>query len=203
MLYFIIKMISWIIFKCFFGLRITGSKNLPKSGPFIVVANHSSVFDGFILAASIKPKITFMVATYLFKINFYRYILQGVDAIPVQRDGSDISALKKSIKALKQGGILGIFPEGRMKKEEDSTSVKAGAAYLATKINVPIVPIAIKGAGEALPVGRKWPKLSRIEVRIGKPIITSKTSNKNKKIIEKIVNTYMKEIYRGERNATD
>lgn len=188
-------MISWIIFKCFFGLRITGSKNLPKSGPFIVVANHSSVFDGFILAASIKPKITFMAAAYLFKINFYRYILQGMDAIPVQRDGSDIFALKKSIKALKQGGILGIFPEGRMKKEEDSTSAKAGAAYLAIKTNVPIVPIAILGSGKALPVRKKWPKFSKIRVRIGKPIITSKTLSIDKKIIEKIVNTYMKEIY--------
>ncbi len=195
MLYFIVKMISWIIFKCFFGLRITGSKNLPKSGPFIVVANHSSVFDGFILAASIKPKITFMAAAYLFKINFYRYILQGMDAIPVQRDGSDIFALKKSIKALKQGGILGIFPEGRMKKEEDSTSAKAGAAYLAIKTNVPIVPIAILGSGKALPVRKKWPKFSKIRVRIGKPIITSKTLSIDKKIIEKIVNTYMKEIY--------
>jgi len=195
LLYFIVKMISWIIFKCFFGLRITGSKNLPKSGPFIVVANHSSVFDGFILAASIKPKITFMAAAYLFKINFYRYILQGMDAIPVQRDGSDIFALKKSIKALKQGGILGIFPEGRMKKEEDSTSAKAGAAYLAIKTNVPIVPIAILGSGKALPVRKKWPKFSKIRVRIGKPIITSKTLSIDKKIIEKIVNTYMKEIY--------
>lgn len=187
-------MISWIIFKCFFGLRITGGKNLPKSGPFIVVANHSSVFDGFIIASSIKPKITFMAAAYLFKTRFYRYILQGVDAIPVQRDGSDISALKKSIKVLKQGNILGIFPEGRMKKEEDSFSAKAGAAYLAIKINVPIVPIAIKGAGKALPVGKKWPKFSKIEVRIGKPIIPSKTLTKNKKNIERIVNAYMEKI---------
>ncbi|MEA2022362.1 MAG: lysophospholipid acyltransferase family protein [Candidatus Caldatribacteriota bacterium] len=187
-------MISWIIFKCFFGLRITGSKNLPKSGPFIVVANHSSVFDGFILASSIKPKITFMAAAYLFKINFYRYILQGVGAIPVQRNGSDIFALKKSIEILKQGDILGIFPEGRMKNKEDSVSAKAGAAYLAVKTNVPIVPIAIKGADKALPVGKKWPKFSRIEVQIGKPIITSKALNINKKNIEKIVNIYMKEI---------
>ena len=203
MLYFIVKMISWIIFKCFFGLRITGSKNLPKSGPFIVVANHSSVFDGFILASSIKPKITFLSAAYLFKMRFYGFVLRGVGAIPIQRNGSDISALKKSIKALKQGDILGIFPEGRMKKEEDSTSAKAGAAYLAVKTDVPIIPLAIKGADMILPAGEKWPKFSRIEVQIGKSIITSKASNKNKKIIEKIVNTYMKEIYRGERNATD
>jgi len=69
---------------------------------------------------------------------------------------------KKSIKALKQGGILGIFPEGRMKKEEDSTSAKAGAAYLAIKTNVPIVPIAILGSGKALPVRKNGLNLVKL-----------------------------------------
>ena len=166
-------MISWIIFKFFFGLRIIGSENLPGSGPFIVVANHSSVFDGFILLSSIKPKITFMAASYLFKMNFYGFILRGVGAIPVQRNGNDILALKKSLKVLKQGCILGIFPEGRIKNEKNDFSAKAGAAYLAVKTDVPIIPIAIKGASKALPVGEKWPKFSKIEVRIGKPINAS------------------------------
>ncbi|MCK5768452.1 MAG: 1-acyl-sn-glycerol-3-phosphate acyltransferase, partial [Candidatus Atribacteria bacterium] len=98
-------------------------------------------------------------------------------------------------KVLKNGGILGIFPEGRITKKENDSSVKAGAAYLAAKTNVPIVPIAILGSGKALPVRKKWPKFSKIRVRIGKPIITSKTLSIDKKIIEKIVNTYMKEIY--------
>jgi len=196
-------MISWIVFKFIFGLRITGHENLPKKGPFIIVANHSSVFDGFILISSMKSKITFMSAAYLFKVNFYGYILRGVGAIPVQRNGNDITALKKAIKTLKRGGILGIFPEGRIKNETNNFSPKAGAAYLSVKTNVPIIPLAIKGADTILPVGEKWPKFNRIVVRIGKPIVPSKVLNINKSTIEKIVNTYMKEIYEGEINATD
>ena len=165
------------------------------SGPYIIVANHSSVFDGFLLLSSIKSRITFLSAAYLFKKNVYGYILRVVGAIPVQRDGSDITALKKSIKVLTQGGILGIFPEGRIKNEKNNFSAKAGAAYLAVKKVVPILPIAIKGADKALPIGKKWPKFNRIEVRIGTPIITSNTSGMDKEIIKKIVDAYMKEIF--------
>jgi len=195
LLYYFIKILSWIIFKIFFGLRISGSENLPKSGPFILVANHSSIFDGFILVSSIKPKITFLSAAYLFKMRFYGFILRIVGAIPIQRNGSDISALKKSIKILKQSGILGIFPEGKIKNETDDFSAKAGAAYLAVKTDVPIIPLAIKGADKVLPAGKKWPNFSRIEVRIGKPIIPSKVLKVSRANIEKIVHTYMEEIY--------
>ena len=165
------------------------------SGPYIIVANHSSVFDGFLLLSSIKSRITFLSVAYLFKKNVYGYILRVVGAIPVQRDGSDITALKKSLKVLTQGGILGIFPEGRIKNEKNNFSAKAGAAYLAVKKVVPILPIAIKGADKALPIGEKWPKFNRIEVRIGKPIIPPNTSGMDKEIIKKIVDAYMKEIF--------
>ena len=194
MLYFIIKTISWITFHFFFGLRVTGSENIPVRGPFVIVANHTSVFDGFILVSIIKLKITFLSATYLFKTNFYGYILRGIGAVPVKRDGNDIQALRKSFKVLKNGGILGIFPEGRITKKENDSSVKAGAAYLAAKTKVPILPIAIRGADKALPVGKKCPKFSRIEVRIGKLINTSKVLEENKKNIYRIVDAYMKEI---------
>ena len=195
MLYIIIKNFSLIIFKLIFGLKIIGSKNIPKTGPFVIVANHSSLLDGFVLVSFVKPKITFMSAAYLFKMNFYGYILRGVGAIPVQGKGSDIKFIKKAIKVLQTGGVLGIFPEGRIVNEKDGFSAKAGAAYLAVKAEVPIIPMAIKGADKALPVGAKLPKLNKIEVKIGKPISCSKKIKLNKKILEDTVNSYMKEIY--------
>jgi 1-acyl-sn-glycerol-3-phosphate acyltransferase len=204
-----------IIFKLIFRLKITGRENIPKTGPFVIVANHSSVFDGFIVLSSIRPKITFMSAAYLFKMDFYGYILRGVGAIPVQRDGSDIALIKKSMRVLQAGGVLGsdialikksmrvlqaggvlgIFPEGRIVSEKDGFSAKAGAAYLAIKADVPIIPMAIKGANKALPLGAKFPKLNKIEVKIGKPIFCSKKIKLNKKILEDTVNSYMREIY--------
>lgn len=195
MLYIIIKSFSLIIFKLIFRLKIIGSENIPKTGPFVIVANHSSLLDGFILGSSVKPKITFMSAAYLFKMPFVGSILRGIGAIPVQGKGNDIKLIKKAMKVLQAGGVLGIFPEGRITNEKDDFSAKAGAAYLAVKVDVPIIPMAIKGAGKALPVGAKFPKLNKIEVKIGKPISGSKKIKLNKKILEDMVNSYMKEIY--------
>jgi 1-acyl-sn-glycerol-3-phosphate acyltransferase len=195
LLYIIIKSFSLIIFKLIFRLKIIGSENIPKTGPFVIVANHSSLLDGFVLVSSVKPKITFMSAAYLFKMPFVGNILRGVGAIPVQGKGNDIKLIKKAMKVLQAGGVLGIFPEGRITNQKDDFSAKAGAAYLAVKADVPIIPMAIKGAGKALPVGAKFPKLNKIEVKIGKPIFTSKKLKLNKKILKDIADSYMKEIY--------
>ena len=195
MLYIIIKNFSLIIFKLIFRLKIIGSENIPKTGPFVIVANHSSLLDGFILVSFVRPKITFMSAAYLFKMPFVGNILRGVGAIPVQGKGSDIKLIKKAIKVLQAGGVLGIFPEGRITNEKDDFSAKAGAAYLAIKADVQIIPMAIKGADKVLPVGAKFPKLKKIEVKIGKPISCSKKIKLNKKILEDTVNSYMKEIH--------
>lgn len=195
MLYIIIKSFSLIIFKLIFRLKIIGSENILKIGPFVIVANHSSLLDGFVLVSSVKPKITFMSAAYLFKMPFVGNILRGVGAIPVQGKGNDIKLIENAMKVLQTGGVLGIFPEGRITNEKDDFSAKAGAAYLAVKADVPIIPMAIKGAGKALPVGAKFPKLNRIEVKIGKPIFTSKKLKLNKKILKDIADSYMKEIY--------
>ena len=195
MLYIIIKSFSLVIFKLIFRLKIIGSENIPKTGSFVIVANHSSLLDGFVLISSVKPKVTFMSAAHLFKIPFVGNILRGVGAIPVQGKGSDIKLIKKAMKVLQAGGVLGIFPEGRITNEKDDFSAKAGAAYLAIKADVPIIPMAIKGADKALPVGAKFPKLNKIEVKIGKPISCSREIKLNKKILEDTVNSYMKEIY--------
>ena len=195
MLYIIIKSFSLIIFKLIFRLKIIGSENIPKTGPFIIVANHSSLLDGFVLVSFVRLKITFMSAAYLFKMPFVGNILRGVGAIPVQGKGNDIKLIKKAMKVLQAGGVLGIFPEGRITNQKDDFSAKAGAAYLAVKADVPIIPMAIKGAGKVLPVGAKFPKLNKIEVKIGKPISASKKNKLTKKNLEDTVNSYMKEIY--------
>lgn len=178
-----------------FRLKIIGSENIPKTGSFVIVANHSSLLDGFVLISSVKPKVTFMSAAYLFKIPLVGNILRRVGAIPVQGKGSDIKLIKEAMKVLQTGGVLGIFPEGRIVNEKDGFSAKAGAAYLAAKADVPIIPMAIKGADKVLPAGAKFPKLNKIEVKIGKPISCSKKIKLNKKILEDTVNSYMKEIY--------
>ncbi len=152
MLYVIAKIKFLIIFKLFFRLKVTGQQNIPQDGPFIIVANHSSLLDPVILGVSIKPKIIFVAAAYLFEIRWLGYLLRMAKSIPVQRE-NDIKAIKQSLKILQQGGVLGIFPEGGIDRQKDNFPVRAGAAYLATKVGVPIVPIKIKGADTKIILG--------------------------------------------------
>ena len=195
MLYNIAKCIGWIIFKLIFRLKVTGQEDLPKDGPFIIVANHSSLLDPVILGVSVRPKVIFIAAAYLFKIGWLGHILRKFNSIPVQRE-NDIKAIKQSLKILKQGGVLGIFPEGGIDRQKNNLPVRAGAAYLAAKIGVPIVPIRIKGADKALPRGAKFIRsLNKIEVEIKKPIFCSRQTNRNKEIIKRVVESYIKEIY--------
>lgn len=195
MLYIIAKIKFLIIFKLFFRLKVTGQQNIPQDGPFIIVANHSSLLDPIILGVSIKHTIIFVAAAYLFEIHWLGYLLRKANSIPVQRE-NDIKAIKQSLKILQRGGVLGIFPEGGVDRQKDDLPIKAGAAYLATKIGVPIVPIRIKGADKALPRGAKFIRsLNKIEVEIKKPIYCSRQTNKNKEIIKRVVESYIKEIY--------
>ena len=195
MLYIIAKIKFLIIFKLFFRLKVTGQQNIPQDGPFIIVANHSSLLDPVILVVSIRPKIIFVAAAYLFKISWLGYLLRKANSIPVQRE-NDIKAIKQALKILQQGGVLGIFPEGGIDRQKDDLPIKAGAAFLATRVGVPIVPIKIKGADKALPRGAKFIRsLNKIEVEIKKPIFCSRQTNKNKEIIKRVVEFYIKAIY--------
>ena len=195
MLYIIAKIKFLIIFKLLFRLKVTGQENILQDGPFIIVANHSSLLDPVILGVSIKPIIIFVAAAYLFEIGWLGYLLRMANSIPVQRE-NDIKAIKQSLKILQQGGVLGIFPEGGVDRQKDNLPIKAGAAYLATKVGIPIVPIKIKGADKVLPRGAKFIRsLNKIEVEIKKPIYCSRHTNKNKEIVERVVESYIKEIY--------
>ncbi|MGB2782617.1 MAG: lysophospholipid acyltransferase family protein [Atribacterota bacterium] len=195
MLYIIAKCICWIIFKLIFRLKITGQENIPQDSSFIIVANHSSLLDPIILGISVRPKVIFVAAAYLFKMYWLGYLLRKANSIPVQGE-NDISSLKRALKILQQGGVLGIFPEGGVDRQKDDLPIKAGAAFLATKVGVPIVPIKIKGADKVLPRGAKFIRsLNKIEAEIKKPIYCSRQTHKNKEIIKRVVESYIKEIY--------
>jgi 1-acyl-sn-glycerol-3-phosphate acyltransferase len=80
--------------------------------------------DPVILGVSVRPKVIFVAAAYLFKIGWLGYMLRKFNSIPVQRE-NDIKAIKQSLKILKRGGVLGIFPEGGVDRQKDNLPIKA------------------------------------------------------------------------------
>ena len=105
-------------FKYFLGLLgtlvIIGKENIPKTGPVIVVANHASFLDGFLLASFWPHRLTFLSAAYLFRLPIVGLFLRSVGAIPVQKEASELAGMRSAMRVLQQGKTLALFPEGRV-----------------------------------------------------------------------------------------
>ncbi len=120
---------------------------LPKSGPAILISNHTCNIDHFLLQAGSGRKLGFMIAREYYDFWAFRPCCQLMGCIPVNRDGKDSTAARAALRALKDGRVLPIFPEGRMypTSGREIEKGKPGVAFIAIRANVPVVPAYIRG----------------------------------------------------------
>lgn len=129
-----------------FTTKVEGIENVPEQGPVVLCANHISWWDPVLIAASTRRPIHFMAKSELFRYPILGPLLTRVHAFPVDRGKPDLSAIRDSIGVMKNGDILGIFPEGtRQRAKETLGEMHAGAALVALKTHSPVVPVAIRG----------------------------------------------------------
>jgi len=162
-----------LIFKLILGFVgrpvITGKEHFPNSGPVIVVANHASLLDPFLLAVLWPHRITFLAAAYLFSMPVVGALLRAAAAIPVRTEGSELAGMRAALRILQKGGTIGLFPEGRVVQADRLGPFQTGWAYLALKAGVPVLPVAIKGSSQALPLGTYLPRRRKIHIHISAP----------------------------------
>ena len=132
--------------KVIYGLKVYGIENVPKEGNIIFCGNHRTWIDAFFIYFTAPRDMRFMAKEELAHNKFMSYLGRIFNVIFVKRDSKDLSAIKTSLKTLKSGDWLGIFPEGtRNGLEKNDGQIKNGAAYLALKTDSTIVPIGIIG----------------------------------------------------------
>ncbi len=140
------------LFRLLTRLEVSGIENIPKEGGFIFSTNHLSVIDPPLVFAWLeRDDATSLVAKKHQKNTFYRWLLNSVDGIWINRQEADFKALRTARKYLEEGGVLGIAPEGTRSSTGALIEGKTGVAYLADKANVPILPSAITGTDGAVP----------------------------------------------------
>ena len=170
-LYWISRFGVWLGLKLKYRMRIEGGEHIPLAGGAVIAANHCSYLDPPVMCSCSPRRIVqFMARDTLFSSRFARWYFNGVRVIPLDRTRGDLGALRKAIAMLKEGKVIGLFPEGTRSPDGQMREAKGGIGFLIAKGDVPVVPIHISGTFDAFPKGSSRFRPSRIVARVGKPI---------------------------------
>ncbi len=164
-------------YRTLFGLEIEGKENLIRTGPVLVAANHQSFLDPPLIGNLYQTEMVFFARKTLFK-GFTKWLYPQWNAIPVDQDRPDMSAMKTVIRKLREGWRVLVFPEGARTLDGEIGPAASGVGMIAAKAGVPIQPVRIYGADKALPRGSGRVSLAKITVKVGLPIILSEAEIK-------------------------
>ncbi|HWP79239.1 MAG TPA: lysophospholipid acyltransferase family protein [Candidatus Acidoferrum sp.] len=148
----------------FFRVKITYEGPVPMEGPLVVCGKHISQLEPILLFSNFPRKMKTLAKIELFKNPIKSWVLMALGAIPINRGKNDISAIKKALKTLKHGEVLGIFPEGQRLKNNDLDDVKNGAMGMAIRTGATVLPFGVYTQDYTLRPFR------RVELRFGKAV---------------------------------
>lgn len=166
-MYRFLRALALCLFFPLFRVKIIGERNFSENA--ILCSNHRSLADPIILSCIMKRKIHYMAKSELFDNHskLFAWLLRSVGVFPVARNSADKGAVHKAEELLKNGCIVGIFPQGKIVGETEGFKIKSGASLLAMRTGVPIIPVAICFEG-------KLRTFKKVIVKIGEAIPVEK-----------------------------
>jgi 1-acyl-sn-glycerol-3-phosphate acyltransferase len=147
------RVITGTLIRTMFGLRVIGAEHVPGTGGLLVAANHISNLDPPVLGVACPRPVAYMAKKELFAMPVLGPLITQLHAFPVDRQAGGTGALRASLRMLRDGQCVGIFPEGG-RNVSGQNEEKSGAAFLAAASGVPVVPAAIVGTRRLRPLGR-------------------------------------------------
>ncbi|MCA1992726.1 MAG: 1-acyl-sn-glycerol-3-phosphate acyltransferase [Coleofasciculus sp. S288] len=161
--------------------RVYGAENVPKEGPLVVVSNHASDFDPPIVSCAMRRPVAYMAKEELFRVPVLKQAIELYGAYPVKRGMADRSALRSALNCLSEGWAVGIFLEGTRTPDARILNPKLGAALIAAKTQVPLLPLSLWGTQAIFKKGSPLPRPVPVTVRIGQ-LIAPPTSTKREEL---------------------
>jgi cytidylate kinase len=163
------------LIRFFSGIKVHGKENIPKEGGYMLCSNHIAVRDVLLIGATCPRQIKFVAKKELFAIPILRSIMKAFGAVKLDRGGTDVGALRKSVELIEQGDIVSIFPQGHRYPAIDpsTTPIKNGAGMVSYRSGCDVIPVFIKTKGN------KYGIFKRTEIFYGKPIKNSALGFKN------------------------
>jgi 1-acyl-sn-glycerol-3-phosphate acyltransferase len=157
------------LFAVLWTWRATGRANVPRQGGVLLVANHLSFLDVFLMGMPLPRPLNYVARSTLF-IPGLGFLMWSVGAFPIQREGMGASGMKETLRRLRSGGIVTLFPEGTRSADGELGPLKQGIAVLVSRAGVPVVPAGIAGTFESWPRSRLIPIPCPIRIHYGRPI---------------------------------
>jgi 1-acyl-sn-glycerol-3-phosphate acyltransferase len=182
MLYATLKLLALAVMRLLFRVQASGREHVPRRGPVLIVANHSSLIDPPIVGGVVPRPCSFMAKAELFSIPVFGALIWRLNARPVRRDGAGAGALRAALRVLQEDRVLLVFPEGTRGEEGRLRPARPGAGMLAVVSGVPVVPAFIRGSGAAWPKGRRLPRPRNITVTFGPPLRFERRDDVDRKI---------------------
>lgn len=168
--YHTVRTIVTVFCRVWCRMTIEGRENFPESGPFILAPTHRSIIDTPVASGVYRKRMRFMGADKWWSNRYFGNLLTALGGFPVSRGSADREALKRSIAVIEGGEPLVLFPEGERKSGPVVQPLFDGAAYVAVKTGVPIVPVGIGGSERAMPKGAKFIHPRKLHVIVGAPL---------------------------------
>ncbi len=160
-----LRLIGYSISKIFWFIRYEGRENIPpnNSPPFLIVANHQTYIDPVWICLPMRRRLRYMAFAPAFEWRFIGPLIRYLGAFPVSLDEkASIGAIKESVRTLRDGAVLTIFPEGAREFADGKLlEFKTGAVRIAMQAKVPVLPVTVSGGNRIWPQRQKYPKLFR------------------------------------------
>lgn len=169
LLYRSVRILFRVVALPLFRFSVEGAGRVPREGPAVLVAAHRSWLDPACVGGACPRPVRFLIMDSVYRKPWARWFYRGMRGIPVRLgDGAmTVAAMRGALRALAQGELIGIFPEGGIVAQPTLGRLHPGAAMLAVRGRAPVVPLAIDGSAAAWPHGRIWPGPARVRVRFG------------------------------------
>ena len=168
--YSLLRVFARLIAVTFYRLRCEGRDNWPAFGGGLVCSNHQSFFDPPLIGMTCPRQMNYLARESLFKVPVLKQVMTFLDAIPIDLEGSGLSGLKETMKRLRAGELVLIFPEGTRTFDGELSPLKPGFCSVARRSRVPLIPVGMDGAFQAWPRTSPLPLPGKLAVVIGRPI---------------------------------
>jgi len=166
---YVVRATFGTLISAMFRTRVVGIENVPASGGVVLAGNHISYADPTLLWIRSPRPVHFMAKAELWHSAVFGWFLDQVWAFPVKRGESDRAALTRAAAYLKAGEPIGVFPEGT-RNRDGGAEAQGGAAFLALRSGVPVVPVGIAGTDRISPAGTKGFRFPKVVISFGAPI---------------------------------